>query len=77
MDYQDFLMRLENIAIDNQMRLVMERAPVGCGFFFYFITENGNYRTDYRVLLINHTDLEVLFSELERLASELRKELDA
>lgn len=77
MDYRDFLMRLENIALDNQLRLKMDRAPIGCGFFFYFITEDGNYRTDYRVLLINHTDLETLFGELERLASDLRKELDA
>lgn len=75
MNYYDFLMNLENIAIRNGVALMMHRAPVGCGFFFYFQDNHTCRRSDYRSFLMNQNKPEELFAELERVASEFRKDV--
>lgn len=71
MSYEEFLMRLECIAIENGLRLTMTRSELGSGFFFYFVAEN-DIRSDYRVFLLNHMKPEELFEMLERVAKELK-----
>lgn len=73
MTYYDFFMGFERIALDHGLRLVMTRAPFGCGFLFGF-SENGKY-SKTAVLLMNHVTPEELFSDLEEIAEEFKKEI--
>ena len=71
--YYEFLMSLEWIALDNNLRLIMTRAPSGCGWLFGFVNEHGEYSKPVS-LLINHKEPEELFDELDKIAKEFRKE---
>ena len=73
MTYYDFLMKLEWIALSNGLRLVMTRAELGCGVMFGF-AKDGKY-SKAAVLLLNHTTPEELFSDLEEIAKEFKKEI--
>lgn len=75
MSVDEFLMRLETIALKYNLRLFMTRAPIGCGFLLYFTNNSGEYSKQV-VYLLNHNEPEEIFERLESVASELfiRKE---
>lgn len=76
MDYEEFLTSLEGIAINSGFRLVMERAPIGCGILFYFRDgESGLKSMD--IWYYPNRELALgLFDKLEQLAKEFRNRLD-
>ena len=72
MNYYDFLLQLESIALTYGFRLIMNRAPVGCGFIFYFKDDKtGDYSRSYAFNL-NHCSTKELFHELKRIAVEFK-----
>ena len=76
MNYYDFLLQLESIALTYVFRLVINRAPVGCGFIFYFKDDKtGKYSRSY-TYLINHLVASELFRELECIAKEFKLQLE-
>lgn len=75
MDYFDFMMSLECIAVEKDLRLHIERAPVGCGFFFYFKKDGHDTwgRSDYIVWLNGKEEPESLFKRLRYIADTFNK----
>lgn len=75
MNYADFIMELECIAIEKDLRLIIERAPVGCGIFFYFKKDCYDVwgRSDYIVWLNGKEEPESLFTRLRYIADDFNK----
>lgn len=75
MDYFDFMMSLECIAVTNGLRLFMNRAPVGCGIFFYF-RDDKTRKTSKAITWLNGKEHpNSLFNRLNLLAKEFKEEL--
>ena len=76
MNYYDFLLELESIALTYGFRLIMNRAPVGCGFIFYFKDDKtGNCSRSYSYIM-NHCIALELFRELECIAKEIKLQME-
>ena len=74
MDYFDFLESLESIAVRKELRLCVTRAPIGCGFHFYFkkFPDNGTHSA-YITFQKQHSNPDDLFERLEKVADEFNK----
>ena len=72
MNYYDFINALEGIAIDNGLRLMMNRGPLGGGLYFYFINDKNQAHS--RAISWDKKCEEpiVLLSRLEELADEFK-----
>ena len=66
----DFMMQLECIAIEKGLRLFIERAPLGCGFFLYFENDENRSQSPTITWLMGREEPEVLFTRLRKLADE-------
>ena len=75
MDHVDFIMTLECIGLRNDLRLIMNRAPVGCGIFFYFIDDKSDTYSKDIVWRNGRESPESLFESLEVLAKDFKEEL--
>lgn len=76
MSYYDFIMTLECIAVRNDLRLIMNRAPFGCGIFFYFIDSNTSNYSKSIVWMNGKENPEVLFDRLQDLADRFKGETE-
>lgn len=68
MTYYDFIYSLERLALDNELRLIMNRGPVGSGLYFYFIDDKNQTHSRSVPWDKRHEEPIVLFSRLEELA---------
>lgn len=76
MPWWGFLMHFECIAIEHGFRLCMERAPLGCGIFFYFRDPESGLRSKDVVVHLNHDyEAEKIVGMLEELAEQFKKDL--
>ena len=73
MNYYDFINALEGIAVDKELRLIMNRAPVGCGISFYFIDDRNQTHSKPITWFKNREEAIVLLSRLEELADEFKR----
>lgn len=74
MDYLEFVMTLETIAIMNDLRLIINRASVGCGIYFHFIDDYTGMRSKDIVWLNGREHPKSLFNRLNLLAKEFKEE---
>lgn len=70
MNYYDFINALEGIAIDAELRLMMNRAPTGSGIHFYFINDKNQAHSRAISWDKKREEPIVLLSRLEELAEE-------
>ena len=75
MNHVDFIMTLEGIGLRNGLRLIMNRAAVGSGIFFYFKDDATNTYSKDIVWRNGRESPESLFESLEVLAKEFKEEL--
>lgn len=73
MNYFDFMMTLECIAAEFDLRLFIQRAPVGCGFFLYFKDDYNQTHSPSITWMNGRDEPEELFAELRKLADEFNK----
>jgi hypothetical protein len=73
MSYFDFLMELECIAAEKGLRLFMQRASIGCGFFLYFKNDNNQTHSPSITFMNGREDPEELFVRLRKLADEFNE----
>jgi hypothetical protein len=73
MNYYDFIHALEGIALKNELRLIMNRAPTGSGLFFYFIDDRNQTHSRSVVWNKSHEEPLSLLDKLEELAKEFRR----
>lgn len=75
--YMDFMDRLEEIALSHDLRLIMQRAPVGCGFTFYFKDEKTHkYSATSITWHYQKEDIDSMLHHLYVLARDFKKEIE-
>lgn len=70
MSYFDFMSELEIIAVEKDLRIFIQRASVGSGFFLYFKNDNNQARSPSITWLLGKEEPEKLFDRLRKLADE-------
>ena len=73
MNYYDFIHALEGVALKNELRLMMNRAPVGSGIYFYFIDDRNQTHSRSVVWNKTHEEPLSLLAKLEELAVEFKR----
>lgn len=70
----DFLARFEEIALHNDLRLIMQRAPVGCGIIFCFKDDMDGTSSPPLAWFYEKEDVDSMFKRLQKLADDFKSD---
>lgn len=76
MQHIQFLMQIEELALEKNLRINMTRIPNACGFIFYFSDIEKKKSSKGLLYLPYKHDVEDLFKKLEKLANEFKEGSD-
>ena len=68
----DFMAQFEGLALSNHLRLLMSRAPVGCGIIFYFKDDMSGTCSPPLIWFWEKQSVDNLFARLQKLADEFK-----
>lgn len=72
---EDFIYKLEEVALSNDLRLIINRASCGCGVFFRFVDDYTGKRSKDIVWIPFKNEVDDLFDRLNELAREFKQRL--